>query len=122
MPVSMLTEAIEQGVPLVVLSPHLDDAVLSCGALLIYACSRTPVTVVTLFTAANSPPYTLSARRYLDQVGAGRRRGGVPASPHGRPRRAGTDGRQLRPCWADGRAVPTPASHGTAVDVESAGA
>lgn len=69
MPVSMLTEAIEQGVPLVVLSPHLDDAVLSCGGLLIYACSRTPVTVVTLFTAANSPPYTLSARRYLGQVG-----------------------------------------------------
>lgn len=69
MPISMLTEAIEQGVPLVVLSPHLDDAVLSCGALLIYACSRTPVTVATLFTEASSPPYTLSARRYLDQVG-----------------------------------------------------
>jgi len=65
----MMTEAIEQGVPLVVLSPHLDDAVLSCGALLNYACSRTQVTVVTLFTAASSPPYTLSARRYLRQVG-----------------------------------------------------
>ena len=69
MPVNMLTEAIEQGVPLVVLSPHLDDAVLSCGALLIYACRRTPVTVATLFTEAGSPPYTLSARRYLGQVG-----------------------------------------------------
>ena len=31
MAVNVLTEAIEQGVPLVVLSPHLDDAVLSCG-------------------------------------------------------------------------------------------
>jgi LmbE family N-acetylglucosaminyl deacetylase len=69
MSVSMMTETIEQGVPLVVLSPHLDDAVLSCGALLSYACSRTQVTVVTLFTAAGSPPYTLSARRYLRQVG-----------------------------------------------------
>ena len=52
LPVNMLTEAIEQGVPLIVLSPHLDDAVLSCGALLIYAARRTPVTVVTLFTEA----------------------------------------------------------------------
>ena len=70
MPVNMLTEAIEQGVPLVVLSPHLDDAVLSCGALMIHAAKRTPVTVVTLFTEAGPPPYTLSARRYLRQVGA----------------------------------------------------
>ena len=69
MPVSLLTEAIEQGVPLVVLSPHLDDAVLSCGALLSYASSRTTVTVATLFTEASSPPHTLSARRYLGQIG-----------------------------------------------------
>ena len=68
---NMLDEAIEQGVPLVVLSPHLDDAVLSCGALLIHAASRTSVTVATLFTEAGPPPYTLSARRYLRQVGAG---------------------------------------------------
>jgi LmbE family N-acetylglucosaminyl deacetylase len=70
MPANMLTEAIEQGVPLVVLSPHLDDAVLSCGALLIHAVKRTPVTVATLFTEGGPPPYTLSARRYLHQVGA----------------------------------------------------
>ena len=71
MPVNMLNEAIEQGVPLVVLSPHLDDAVLSCGALLIHTAGRIPVTVATLFTEAGPPPYTLSARRYLRQVGAG---------------------------------------------------
>ena len=70
MPVNMLTEAIDQGMPLVVLSPHLDDAVLSCGALMIYAARRTPVTVATLFTEAGPPPCTLSARRYLRQVGA----------------------------------------------------
>jgi LmbE family N-acetylglucosaminyl deacetylase len=69
MSVSMMAEAIEKGVPLVVLSPHLDDAVLSCGALLSYASSRTKVTVATLFTAAGAPPYTLSARRYLRNVG-----------------------------------------------------
>jgi LmbE family N-acetylglucosaminyl deacetylase len=70
MPVNMLTEAIEQGVPLVVLSPHLDDAALSCGALMIHASSRTTVTVATLFTEGGSPPFTLSARRLLHQMGA----------------------------------------------------
>ena len=70
MAVNVLTEAIKQGVPLVVLSPHLDDAVLSCGGLMIHAVSRTSVTVATLFTEAGRAPYTLSARRYLHQVGA----------------------------------------------------
>jgi glycosyltransferase involved in cell wall biosynthesis len=65
-----LTSAIEQGVPLLVLSPHLDDAALSCGAMLIHACDRTQLTVATFFTEAPPPPYTLSARRYLRQVGA----------------------------------------------------
>jgi len=68
--VNPLTAAIEGGVPLIVLSPHLDDAVLSCGALMIHACRRTSVTVATLFTEARPPPYTLSARRHLHQVGA----------------------------------------------------
>jgi LmbE family N-acetylglucosaminyl deacetylase len=71
LPVNMLTEAIEHGVPLVVLSPHLDDAVLSCGALLIHAAGRTRVSVVTLFTEAHPPPYTLSARQNLRLAGAG---------------------------------------------------
>lgn len=67
---SMLTESIERGVPLLVLAPHLDDAALSCGALMIHAASRTRVTVATLFTEAGEAPHTLSARRYLHQVGA----------------------------------------------------
>jgi LmbE family N-acetylglucosaminyl deacetylase len=70
MSVNVLTRPIEHGVPLVVLSPHLDDAALSCGAVMIYAASRTPVTVITVFTEAGQPPYTFSARRYLKQVGA----------------------------------------------------
>ena len=45
MSVNVLTHPIEHGVPLIVLSPHLDDAALSCGAVMIYAASRTPVTV-----------------------------------------------------------------------------
>ncbi|WP_328907899.1 PIG-L family deacetylase [Streptomyces sp. NBC_00234] len=65
-----LTTAIAQGIPLIVLSPHLDDAVLSCGALLSHARQHVPVNVTTLFTEGSPPPYTLSARRYLHQTGA----------------------------------------------------
>jgi len=68
--VNPLARAIRGGVPLLVLSPHLDDAVLSCGALIASAAKQTAVTVVTLFTEAGPPPYTLSARRYLRQTGA----------------------------------------------------
>ncbi|MFF7891648.1 PIG-L deacetylase family protein [Streptomyces sp. NPDC007907] len=64
-----LTAAIDAGTPLVVLSPHLDDAVLSCGGLMSHAAGRTKVRVVTFFTEAGAPPYTLSGRRYLRQVG-----------------------------------------------------
>lgn len=59
------------GVPILVLSPHLDDAVLSCGGLLGWAGRRAPVTIASLFTEAAPPPYTLSARRYLKRIGAG---------------------------------------------------
>ncbi|MFG2334398.1 PIG-L deacetylase family protein [Streptomyces sp. NPDC048604] len=65
-----LTEELAAGTPLVVLSPHLDDAVLSCGALLTRLPPGTPVTVATLFTHCGPPPHTLSARRYLRQTGA----------------------------------------------------
>ncbi|MFE7601037.1 PIG-L deacetylase family protein [Streptomyces sp. NPDC057494] len=58
-------------VPMLVLSPHLDDAVLSCGALLGWAGRRAPVTVASLFTEATPPPYTLSGRQYLKQTRAG---------------------------------------------------
>ncbi|MFB7406516.1 PIG-L deacetylase family protein [Streptomyces sp. NPDC056202] len=57
-------------VPILVLSPHLDDAVLSCGGLLGWAGRRAPVTVASLFTEAAAPPHTLSARQYLKQTGA----------------------------------------------------
>jgi hypothetical protein len=37
---------------------------------MMHAAARTKVTVATLFTDAGPPPHTLSARRYLRQVGA----------------------------------------------------
>jgi LmbE family N-acetylglucosaminyl deacetylase len=66
---NVLAGLIEQGMPVVVLSPHLDDAVLSCGALMTYAVSRTAVTVVTFFTEPGQAPHTRQARRYLHQAG-----------------------------------------------------
>ena len=60
-----LIEAIDGVSRLVVLSPHLDDAVLSCGALMNHARKETPITVVTFFTEGGAPPYTYSARSYL---------------------------------------------------------
>ena len=68
-PENVLAELVEQGTGVAVLSPHLDDAVLSCGAWLTYAASRTSVTVVTFFTEGGRAPYTRSARRYLRQAG-----------------------------------------------------
>ncbi|MFJ5835100.1 PIG-L deacetylase family protein [Streptomyces sp. NPDC093089] len=58
------------GAPVLVLSPPLDDAVLSCGALLGWAGRRARVTVATLFTEAGPPPYTLAARQYLKRTRA----------------------------------------------------
>ncbi|MFF9244035.1 PIG-L family deacetylase [Streptomyces sp. NPDC014776] len=67
-----LTAALDRGAPLVVLSPHLDDAVLSCGGLMAYARRRrVPVTVVSVFTEGSGPPYTLSGRRCLHLAGMG---------------------------------------------------
>lgn len=70
MAVNVLDQAIQDDVPLFVLSPHLDDAALSCGALMMHAVQRTSVTVVTLFTEGGERPYTFSGRRYLHLMGA----------------------------------------------------
>jgi LmbE family N-acetylglucosaminyl deacetylase len=53
----------------VVMSPHLDDAVLSCGALLAHLAARHLITVATVFTAAAPPPWSLPARRQLRALG-----------------------------------------------------
>ena len=52
------------------LSPHLDDAVLSCGALIAEFAPRRPVTVATLFTAAGPLPHTRAARSFMRQCAA----------------------------------------------------
>ncbi|GAA3071757.1 PIG-L family deacetylase [Pseudonocardia yunnanensis] len=52
------------------LSPHLDDAVLSCGALITEFAPHRPITVATVFTAAGPPPHTLAARSFMRQCAA----------------------------------------------------
>jgi LmbE family N-acetylglucosaminyl deacetylase len=65
-----LIEAMDGVSCLVVLSPHLDDAVLSCGALMNHISKSMSVTVATFFTEGGTPPYTISARSYLRQTRA----------------------------------------------------
>ena len=65
-----IARVLHDGRPAVFVSPHLDDAVLSCAALMRAMVSRAPVTVVTLFSAAGPPPHTRAARTFLRQCGA----------------------------------------------------
>jgi O-antigen/teichoic acid export membrane protein/LmbE family N-acetylglucosaminyl deacetylase len=55
--------------PYLFVSPHLDDGVLSCGALM-SALPPGEVVVATLFTSADPGPLSLSARTYLRQCEA----------------------------------------------------
>jgi LmbE family N-acetylglucosaminyl deacetylase len=65
----LLDDMEEANAAALVISPHLDDAVLSCGALLAHLAPRHPVTVATVFTAAAPPPWSLPARRALRELG-----------------------------------------------------
>lgn len=63
---NLLKLIVEEKKPCYFLSPHFDDAVLSCGDLLAYLSEKTPVTVITFFTTG-SEPSTFSARRFLQK-------------------------------------------------------
>jgi LmbE family N-acetylglucosaminyl deacetylase len=47
------------------LSPHLDDAILSCGALIKAGAGTREITVATLFTEASRAPHTLAAKSFV---------------------------------------------------------
>lgn len=66
-PASRIEQSLESGSPWLVLSPHLDDAVLSCGALLQASAAKREVTVATVFTESGPEPYTRAARSFLRQ-------------------------------------------------------
>lgn len=65
-----IARVLRGGAPAVFVSPHLDDAVLSCAALMRAMAEVAPVTVVTVFSAADEPPHTRAARTFLRQCGA----------------------------------------------------
>jgi LmbE family N-acetylglucosaminyl deacetylase len=65
----LLCDTDQAGSAVLVMSPHLDDAVWSCGALLAHLAPRHRITVVTAFTAASPPPWSLPARRHLGAIG-----------------------------------------------------
>ena len=66
-----VARVLHDGAPALFVSPHLDDAVLSCAALMKTMVAHAPVTVVTLFSAAAPPPHTRAARTFLRQCAPG---------------------------------------------------
>lgn len=56
---------ITKKLPCFFISPHLDDAALSCGGLITDLASKTDISIVTIFTKAHNGPYTLSAKQAL---------------------------------------------------------
>jgi LmbE family N-acetylglucosaminyl deacetylase len=66
----LIREIQEAGSAVLFVSPHLDDAVLSCGALLSHLAGTCPVTVLTVFSAAAQPAKSgLAARKTLRSLG-----------------------------------------------------
>ena len=63
-------QIIEAKAPCLFISPHLDDAVLSAGDLILFLIGqKIPVTVITVFTKISPKPYTLSAKSFIRQCG-----------------------------------------------------
>ncbi|HWQ59774.1 MAG TPA: PIG-L family deacetylase [Candidatus Fimivivens sp.] len=66
---ALIDRIIAERIPVRIVSPHLDDAILSCGNLMSYLSDKTDVGVLTVFSEAGDFPYTLSARAFLRQCG-----------------------------------------------------
>jgi LmbE family N-acetylglucosaminyl deacetylase len=66
---NLINEILENKLNCVIISPHHDDAVLSCAELLSQLKGKTTVTVVNLFTASHDKPYTLSIKQFLKASG-----------------------------------------------------
>lgn len=65
----LIKSIIKDKKPCFFISPHLDDAGLSCGGLIRYLSDKTDVTVVNVFTKADTGKSTLSARKSLKDSG-----------------------------------------------------
>jgi LmbE family N-acetylglucosaminyl deacetylase len=67
---SHLGQSLSTSEPWLFLSPHLDDAILSCGALMASEATKREILVVTLFTECGPTPHTRAARSFLRQCAA----------------------------------------------------
>lgn len=65
----LITKIKNKKLPVIIISPHPDDAVLSCGELLQQLSGKVNCTVITVFTKAHGGPYTLSAKQFLKASG-----------------------------------------------------
>lgn len=66
-PPSHLGRSLSTSEPWLFLSPHLDDAVLSCGALIASEAGKRDIAVLTFFTECSPTPHTRAARSFLRQ-------------------------------------------------------
>ena len=67
---SLIENSLASERPWLFLSPHLDDAVLSCGMLIAANAGKRPMTVATLFTESAPAPHTRAARSFMRQCRA----------------------------------------------------
>lgn len=51
------------------ISPHYDDALLSCWSLISQLSGKTDITIINVFTQSNKGPYTFSAKKHLKDAG-----------------------------------------------------
>lgn len=66
---NLINKIVKSKLEVVIISPHYDDAILSCSELLLQLNKKTNITIVNVFTSAHEGPYTLSAKKYLQYSG-----------------------------------------------------
>ncbi len=62
---SFIQKLIQDKKPVYFVSPHLDDAIYSCGALIAHLAQHIPIHVINVFTSSGNGHNTLSARMFL---------------------------------------------------------
>lgn len=65
----LVKSIIKNKIPCVFLSPHQDDAALSCAELLSQLSGKTELTIINFFTKSSEKSYTLSAKKFLQASG-----------------------------------------------------
>ena len=61
----LVQKIIAKNLHCIFISPHFDDAILSCGSLIAQLNGKVDITVINVFTKAHGNPYTLSAKKFL---------------------------------------------------------